>query len=550
MTSPHYALRLAVVAVVATLAFAKIAVAQPDLPGSQVRVEKLFDARLADAERVAPTPTLPALDTAVVAQRYEAIPVEPDVAYAPPRIKPLAIKTEDPPEAYKGFARLGVGLPLSWLGDLGYATRLDALALRADAHTYGIRGDYDEDQRYSEVRAGLGATYYTPGAVAVDLDVDYDRRDYRYYGFAEAVRDTSMRLVGEQAEQHFGVFGVELGVRNARPGDSGIDYFGRVGFDILADNFASKERRFRIEAGGRKDFTDVWYAEIALDVDLLSFEADRTQQLYNYGLTPAVGAHFDRWGVRLGAEVTNSSDTFRVFPAVEASYNLGRGFVAVVGADGGLRQNSYRALTEYLPFLVRDPRITNAEVWRGYASLLGLARGVTYKATASYSRINKLAVFATDPSLPYKFRPAYDTAGVVGLELEAEMPVTERLSGSLLVDNRFYTLERFDKPYLLPSFDAQLRAGYEVLPERFTATGILLAQNALPVIGFNDEGEEVSDNVDDGTLLDLSVHGDYRVSKHFAAFAQLNNLLNNRRRAFPNYPMVGTNVLAGVRARF
>ena len=531
-------------------AFAKTGYSQPQLPGSQVRVEKLFDARLTDAERVELSPTLPALDTTIQTQRYEVVPVRSDIAYNPPKIKPLAIKTAEPDPAYKGFARLGAGYPLAWIGDLGYVTRTGPLALRSDLHAYGFRGNYNDDQRYNEVSALLGASYFADNGLSIDLDFDFDRRDYRYYGFAEAVNDTSRTLTEEQVGQHFGNFGVHAGIRNSRPTTSGIDYYGRIGFDILADNFASKERRTQIEAGGRKDFSDNWYAELGIDLDLLNFEADTEQKLNNYSLLPTVGAHFDQFGVRLGARISNSSDTFRLFPALELSYGLGGGFVAVLGADGGFRQNGYRNLTAYMPYLVRDPRITNAEHWRAYAKFQGHTQGVTYTLTASYSHINDLAVFFQDSLLEYKFRPAYDTADVIGFKAEAAIPISQRITGSLLLENRIFSQKRFERPYLLPSFDAQLRIGYTVIPEKLNVEGIFVAQNALPWAGIGPTDTIRVDAEDTGVLLDLSFHGDYTFSQKISAFAQFNNLFNNRRRMFPYYPTIGANILLGLRARF
>ena len=531
-------------------AFAKTSVAQPDLPGSQVRVEKLFDARLAEASRVELRPSLPSLDTSIVAQRYEVVPVAADVDYEPPKIKPLAMRTEAPDPAYRGFARLGAGVAPAWIGDLGYTFSTETFALRADAHTYGFDNSASvANQRYAEVDALLGGTYYAPNGIAFDLDFDFDRRDYRYYGFEEAVTDTTLALSDEQRKQHFGVFGIAAGVRNARPTPSRIDYYARFDLDLLADNFGTKERRFLLEAGGRRDFTDAWYAELGFAADLTTLDADIEQQLQNYSLTPVVGVHLEELGLRLGATVTSSDDTFRIFPQLEASYALGAGLVAVAGIDGGLRQNNYRALSEYLPYVVRQPGIRNAEEWRAYGSLQGSTRGVNYKATASYTRINKLAVFFQDSALQYKFRPAYDTANVIGVQLEASMPITERVSGSLLIDNRNFSLRRFDKPYLLPSFDAQLRLGYEVLPDKLTARGILAYQNALPFAGTRNQTEPVADDLTNA-LFDFSIHGDYQLGKRFGAFVQLNNLLNNRRRLAPYYPGLGTNVLAGLTARF
>ncbi|MFK8055035.1 MAG: hypothetical protein AB8F78_02845 [Saprospiraceae bacterium] len=527
------------------------------LPGSEVRVEKLFDARLAEAKRIELRPSLPQIDTTRVPQRYEVIPVVSDITYDPPKIRPLAIKVDAPPAPYKGFARAGVGFAPGWIGDVGYVTRNESIALRGDLHTYGFQATDDSDQRNSEVNGLLGGTYYADNGLAVDLDLDYDGQRFRYYGFEEAVNDTSMTLTPEQNQQYFSIFGLRAGVRNTKPTEIGIDYFFRVGAHFLSDNFTTKERNSLIELGGRKDLNEQWYAEAELEIDLTSFSATSIIEntggdLNNYSFIPTVGAHFDQLGFRIGATISNFEDNFKFFPNAEVSYGLGGGFVIVAGADGGLRKNNYTRMTRYLPYLVRDIELRNAEEYRFYAGVQGQTAGVNYKATASYTHINNLAIYAQDSLEVYKFRPAFDTANVIGLRVEANMPLANRFNGRLQLDTRTFSLNSAEKPYLLPSFDAQVQVSYEVIEDKFTASAILTAQNALPfaAIGPTIQPNPLPESDLTSTLVDLSIHGNYWFAKKVGGFVQLNNLFNNQRRKFPFYPVLGTNVMAGIVTRF
>ena len=521
----------------------------PTLPNSQVRVTKLFDARLADAERVATTPSLPELDTATVAQRYAVVPVDAEFAYEPPKIRPLAIKAGPPGPSYKGYARAGAGLPNSWLGDVGYATRNEQLALRADLHTYGAGVGRDSTRPvFTEVEGRLGGTYYTPGQLATDLDLAYERRGYRFYGFEALRADTTERLPPDQRDQSFSVFGVGLGVRNYEPTASGIDYYARARADFLADAFATKERNVRLLLGGRRDFGERWYAEAEVDIDLTSFEAFASQSLHNYAFTPVVGANFEAVGLRGGVAVTSSDDVFRFFPLAEITYALGGGFVAVAGVDGGLRKNTFTRLTRYLPYLVEDPELRNSEEWRGYARLEGRTRGVSYQVSAGYARVNNLALFGQDDSLAYRFRPRYDTAAIVNVGLAAQRDFGDRLGGAVTLDQRFISPSLAAEPYLLPSLDLRVSGNYELIDDVLPVEVSVTVQNGLPYLDARSDPPGALARTE--LLLDLSANSTYWFSEHLGAFAQLNNLLNNRREQFPGYPSVGINVLVGVTGRF
>ena len=501
------------------LSVTSIVSAQTDLPNSQVRVEKLFDARLLDAERVDVAPTLPPLDTSLVTQRYEVVPVDSDFDYEPPRIRPLAVKVEELPAPYKGFARLGGGYPAAFIADLGYVTQTDRYVLRGDGHAYGFRGNYNDDQSFAEVNTRLGGTFYATEEVAVDVDVDYDRRQYRYYGFGEARGVANATLPQDQVKQHFGVFGLRAGVRNATPTAAGIDYSAHLTGDFLSDAFRTRENQFRIDGFARRNFSDVWYGELGFDGSFVRLNGLRDDKLNVVQLKPTAGARFEKLGLRLGAIISNENDVFAFYPNVEASYALEPSFVVVAGATGGPRQQTYRNMSRYLPYLTSQPDIRVAQEYRLFGGVQTKVRGIDIKATASYTFVNNLALFVSGRGVAedYKFVPRYDSAKVIGLKVEASAPIIARLTGHLQVENRIFNLDTAEDPYLLPSFDAELRARYEIQEGVFGLTGLLVAQNALPVLTTRDPAEVQNTT----TLLDLSVHGDYRFAERFGAFARL-----------------------------
>jgi hypothetical protein len=89
--------------------------------------------------------------------------------------------------------------------------------------------------------------------------------------------------------------------------------------------------------------------------------------------------------------------------------------------------------------------------------------------------------------------------------------------------------------------------GYKVIEDKFTASVILTGQNALPFAGTVYPNDPITPPEDyTSTLVDLSIYGDYWFTKKIGGFVQLNNLLNNQRRKFPFYLVLGTNVMAGV----
>jgi outer membrane receptor protein involved in Fe transport len=51
-------------------------------------------------------------------------------------------------------------------------------------------------------------------------------------------------------------------------------------------------------------------------------------------------------------------------------------------------------------------------------------------------------------------------------------------------------------------------------------------------------------------LFDLGIGGSYWFTNNIGVFLDINNILNNKRARWANYPTIGTNFLGGVTVKF
>ena len=107
-----------------------------------------------------------------------------------------------------------------------------------------------------------------------------------------------------------------------------------------------------------------------------------------------------------------------------------------------------------------------------------------------------------------------------------------------------YSLNNQEKAWHLPALEINATLIYTTMEDKLRFKGELFIENGVPYI--NKAGE--TDNLNG--LFDLSVGADYQVSKNFGIFFQLNNLANNKRQRWANYPTYGINILGGISARF
>lgn len=526
--------------------------AQGDLPSGQVDVVKSFEARLAEANRINVRPELPPLDSTVRRLNYNVISKDVSVEYLAPRIRPLAFRTEEPPEVYNGYARLGGGYPNAFYGELSYDITQNEdfdFGIQLLRNTANNKKKV-ENQRYSNNRLGLDGTYYFDEGFAVNGKIGYENNGVYYYGYNDINEELDTMLYSftdEEVRQRFGIFDFGLDIFNGERTQGDFNYRAGVDIYLMNDNYAARENGMLLTIEGTKWFAEKNPLSVVLKTDFSTFRDTMKQTLNNFYLEPSYTYHGDAFQVKIGANITSFEDNFSLFPNIEASANIVQGaLTAYVGANGSLTKNNFRNLIEYNPFLRSRMEVRNSKWTEYYGGVKGTIAGITYQGQIGYKAIDDLALFQlNDPleSIP-RFDVQYDTATIVTIKGTVIMPLFEGLEVTGSVSQNFFSLEREEKPWHLPSFTVNAGARYTTPERKFSLKADFFLENGVP---YRNTAGEV-DNLN--ALFDLSIMGEYYITKNIGAWVQLNNLAGNNRQRWFRYPTLGLNAMVGVSARF
>ncbi len=526
--------------------------AQDDLPSGEVDVIKSFDARLGSAERVLVRPELPPLDSNVRRQNYNIQPRTTTVDYLPPKIRPLAFRTEKPEEGYNGYIRLGAGTPLAFYGEGSYDfVDSDVFNIGIDLLRHSMDNNSNvENQKFSRNHFGADATYYADQGFAVQGNVGFNTKTVHYYGYNdlnEELGEDRFSFQREAVRQRFNMFDLGGRIFNGDRTVADFNYEASVGLYLLEDNFAARENGFDLVLSGTKWFDETHPLNLTLKTTLTNYKDTTKQSLNNFSLAPNYTYHGDAFKIKVGLNLASSDDEFSFFPDVEASATLVEGVVdAFVGATGDLQQNNLRTLSDYNPFIRTRLRVRNSRFYEYYGGVKGNISGITYRAQAGLKNVDNLALFqlgsATDSIAT--FNVLYDTASIVTIKGTLEIPLFDNLDIIGTVSQNFFSLDREDKPWHLPSLSVNASAVYTDTENNFVIRGDFFLENGVPFL--NSQGE--ADNLN--TLFDVSVSGELFFTDNFGAFLQINNLANNKRQRWFRYPTFGLNFLAGVTAKF
>lgn len=530
------------------LACQQVLFGQKDLPTESVNIVKDFDARLLESNKLKVTPSLPPLDTTTKRQDYLVPPKQSVVNYEAPTLKPIGMKSSKKEKDYNGYFKGGGGVPASIYGELGYAynagEKFDGkLWLR---HHSANRKSF-ENQRFANNDFLANGNIYLDKNLAVEARAAYSLDKVYFYGYDH----DSLEYTSEQVRQDFKI--LELGGRlyNGERTDADLNFSVAPSFYQLNDYYSNKETGFDLNLSATKWFAEKHPLRIAIRTDFTSYNDTAKQTLNNIYLQPAFTFHADFIRIRLGGTFASNRDEFQVFPDVDVNLRLwGDGLQVFAGAGGDLRKNTYRSISTYNPFIqMRGVNLKNTAWRQFYGGLKGNLGWLEYNGQLSYGKASDLALFQARfdsvgrPGIT-RFGVVYDSVTVFGIQGTVKLKPVKNLLLTGTVSQNAYDLSAENEAWGLPSLEFNASAVYTLLDGKASLRGeVYLADD----IAFHNQ-EGLTEKT--GGLFDLSFGGAYRFTENIGVFLDFNNVLNNRRERWLDYPMFGTNILGGITARF
>ena len=523
-----------------------------DLEDNSVTVVTNFEARLTEAERVKVNPATPPADTSSRRQTYSIVPRPLSLDYPAPTIRPRALTRAEPEPINNAWIKLGAGAPNALYGEASYdVTGQDNLDLGFFGSHYGFNNTKKvENQRASDTRVGAEGTYLFDQGFAVDGGLSYDTRSRYYYGynFSDLPADSSLTFTQDEVRQRFNVFSLHTEIYNGTLTQGAIDYRAGIGLYLMSADPSVRESNFNINLAATKWINDSNPLDVELLADFTSFKDTATQNLNVASLSPSYTVVVaDRIKLKAGVRLTSQEDDFDVFPNFSASAVVIDGLLsAFAGVEGNVQKNTLRSLSDYNPWVNTRLRVRNSEATRYYGGVEGTFRGISYRAEAGYKYLDNLALFRyvrDDQGIP-RFNVIYDDGSQVYVQATATLPLVEDLDLNATFVQRFYSLEDEEKPWHLPSLSLNAAGIYTLRAIPLQLRADLFVENGLPY----QTPEGGVDHLN--ALLDLNLNAEYTITDIFGVWARVNNLLNNKRERFYQYPTIGTNFMLGASARF
>ena len=501
---------------------------------------KDFEVRLTESKKIKIIPQPIVRDTSIRQYEYLLIAPSPEIEYIIPELKPLAIEPEQKPTCYPFFAKAGYGSPNSLLGWLSYdhATG-ENLSYGVDFRHLSADSKKIQLQKFSDSRGRINGRYLISESAVLDAYVNGHFQSVYFYGAEEIPANP------DALNRKFNRYDVNASISNETLQQSLFQYDAFLQYLFDKDDLGSRERTIRLGGGlqtllGKNEFP----VGIKLVSDVTKLKQIQETIINNILIEPYISFYTGDLKFHLGAIALLKKNENDILPALRLSYDLFPLVTIYAGWEGEVVKNDFHFLSLYNPYLVtRLDSIGNMLSRRIFAGIRGKSGIFNYELKGGYTSFQSMAFFLQDEDEHEQFTPVYDDGSYIGIEGSLTF---EPLDHVMLRSNsfvRFYSPDNEEKPWHRPSFGIDAQATYDGGDDLYHVSILFHGENGMP---YRTPGGTVT-HLD--PLLHLSLHGDYFFTQSIGAFAEINNILGNKRERWAGYPAYGFNAKAGIQLR-
>ncbi|MCB0640970.1 MAG: hypothetical protein KDC44_04995, partial [Phaeodactylibacter sp.] len=190
--------------------------AQGELPSENVTVLNNFQAQLAESERLEIEPPIPPIDTSRQQQQYFIASRNLNVDYPPPKIRPIAMRSDKVEKGYNAYLKGGIGVPNAFYGEGSYNYyQKDKFDVGFNLLHNSANLKNTPNQRFMDNEIGGKATIYFDQGFALQGNLGYSSNDnYFYaYNFIDSLMDRE--IAKEDVRQRISIFEVGADLFNS-----------------------------------------------------------------------------------------------------------------------------------------------------------------------------------------------------------------------------------------------------------------------------------------------------------------------------------------------
>jgi hypothetical protein len=532
--------------------------AQEPNKGKTIDVTSQFKPVLREASKINFNATEPAVDTTRPRLIYNIPAQNLFFSYQPAGVNPVALKVDSINSwQYSNYIKAGIGnihqpyIKAGFSFGDGKQTFFNLFA-----NHYTSKGDLPF-QKNSQTSVGAAATYKTNKNLEWNGKLGFRSDDYYLYGF----QPDSLKNVYTKNDlrQRFQTIEGKIDFRNIAPTEYGLNYHPSIKVSGFSDNISNtpkgSETNTVVNLPLEKTFGEKFAFGLGATADLTNYKfGDKgnktTIQNNLYQLAAALSLKTDNVYLHAGILPIWDHKDFHMLPDIMADITTDdKKFTLQLGWVGGYQKGSYQRLASINPFLAQPDTLMNTRTIEMYGGIKGSVGDhfsystkigvITYHNMPLF--VNNYVTDSTGKNFLIRYEPKMNDLqihGELGYTVGEEFSVTAGLTW-----NSYYKLKQEKDAYGLIPIEFNAAVHWQMVKDLFFYTE-LWAWNKPRYLGKN------GDSFKGDKAFDLNAGVEYKITKNFNLWIQLNNLLNQDYQRWNQYHVFGFSFMGGLTYSF
>lgn len=549
---------------------ATTAFAQNNNLNQEVKVIKAYEPVINDAYKISSLPKI--VDTINVTPTFDyddgVTPEMYKTKYKPKQMKPAKLVAEPLPKLYNVYVKGGFGMYTAPLLNIYTGSQRSEKWLWNANMNYTSSSAKVKNEDDKRVYAGLskfdinGSVHrYFKNDMAASISAGYGNRGNHYYGYATELNlpDSLIPLKRKDIEkQSVNYYNIGTTVYSTNLDSAEVDYKVSLGYSGLKTKDSKSENIIHFDG----------YLSYLLDKEFLGVKCVidnyKTQGLTNdvnsavVNFNPWVGAYGRKWRVKVGVNTfyDQRNQKYMFFPDISMQYNIIDYFLLpYVELNGNYKVHDYKDMYFENQFVKSDLRInpTKTRINLAVGFRGNISSRIAFNIKAEYAKIDNQYFFVNDTStlLREKFFVVYDDIMRTHILGEISYKTSEKFKIGLKGHYYIYDMSTELEAWHLPTYNISLDASYN-LSNKIIATANVYAVSRRQACLYQVDGPgkvlPVAKELDGAIDINLGV--EYRITKRFSGFLDLNNLTGNRYYQWNQYANQRFNFMLGLTYAF
>lgn len=496
------------------------------------------------------------------------------------KINPASIDTKTKlSKLYKTYAKIGIGSTLMPLGEVYYSNT------RSRKYVYGAHlkhlSSFGKIKGYAPAQFDRTGVHLFAGIkekkYSVLGSVNYSNYGFNYYGISD-----TLGLTRDSIHQRLQRTGFDVTYASFKKDSAHLNYtLGLQYQNMISKKPENLDKKWRVRENYIGLTTSAFYKHKS---ETYRAQFNVTHNNYNYGIKDSVVNFIDsgivqhntvlqfkpsittrlfknkfkaELGVNLLVDVQHKTRIY-VSPVAEIQYSfLNNLFIPYAGITGGLKQNTFSALTDVNPYILTRLNMVNERTPIAfYGGIKGtISDKISFNTSIEIANVKNKLLFVQDTtySRGNQFTVIADTMNTVKIEGSISYQLKEEIKVDAIARFNSYELKNSSYAWQLPRFEFIVRGSYNLFNKFIFNLDFSLEEGRkallyTPMAGSTMENGQIIENL--GIIADANLGVEYRYNNRISAFLQVNNIAAQKYLRWQNYQVMPIQVLGGVTFRF